>query len=293
MEYTLENEHLRVVVTDWGAQVKSVICKRDGVEHIWQADPAVWGYHAPILFPYCGKLRDGKLILGETVYESPAQHGFARTSCHRLVEHTPKMIRLELTESAETLAVFPFPFRLLSTFTLDGDTLCHSLTVENTGSETLRFGIGYHPAFTVPFDETHDFSDYVLRFSETESPLCLDTAPKGLVNGRVYSLGSNLREIPVTAGMFDSDSHCMVNLRSETLGLYEKDTGRGVECNISGFPYTLIWSKPGVPKFICIEPWHSLPDYGFGTPGWENKPAAAILAPGECWVTALNTRFVR
>ena len=293
MEYILENEYLKLTVTDQGAQVKSLVRKCDGVEHIWQADPAVWGYHAPILFPYCGKLKDGKLETDGKVYESPAQHGFARTSVHRLVCCDGEKICLELTDSPETMAVFPWKFRLLSTFTLEQDTLHHTLTVENPGQEPLRFGIGYHPAFAIPFDNSHDFSDYALVFSQEESPLCLDTAPAGLVSGKVYSLGSNLKQIPVTAGMFDSDSHCMINLRSKTLGLYEKDTGRGVVCEIAGFPYTLIWSKPGVPQFICIEPWHSLPGYAFGNSRWEEKPAAATVLPGQSWSTTLKTRFVR
>ena len=37
-EFTIENEYLKVTVTTWGAQVKSVIRKCDGVEHMWQAD---------------------------------------------------------------------------------------------------------------------------------------------------------------------------------------------------------------------------------------------------------------
>ena len=293
MEFLLENEYLRVTVTDWGAQVKSVVRKCDGAEHIWQADPAVWGYHAPILFPYCGRLKDGKLEAKGRVYDSAAQHGFARTATHSLVSATAQKIVLELTESPETLAVFPWKFRLLSIFTLEKDALLHTLRVENTDDTPLPFGIGYHPAFAIPFDQGHTYDDYVLRFSETESPLCLGTAPKGLVNGQVYSLGSNLREIPVTAGMFDHDSHCMVNIKSKTLGLYEKDTGRGVVCDIGDFPYCLIWSKPGVPPFICIEPWHSLPSYEFGGIRWEEKAAAAIVAPGENWETTLRTAFVR
>ena len=293
MEFVMENAYLKVTVTDWGAQVKSVQRKCDGAEHIWQADPAVWGYHAPILFPYCGRLKDGKFEAKGRTYESGTQHGFARTATHRLVEHTESRIVLELTESQETLAVFPWRFRLLSTFILENDTLHHSLTVENTDQEAFSFGIGYHPAFALPFDDKHSFDDYELRFSEMESPLCLGTAPKGLVNGEIYSLGSNIRAIPVTAGMFDNDSHCMVNLRSKTLGLYEKDTGRAVVCDIGDFPYCLIWSKPGVPQFICIEPWNSLPSYEFGSIRWDEKPAAARVAPGACWQTTLRTSFVR
>ena len=54
MEYAIENEYLIVTVTTWGAQVKSVIRKYDDVEHMWQADERVWGYHSPILFPHTG-----------------------------------------------------------------------------------------------------------------------------------------------------------------------------------------------------------------------------------------------
>ena len=293
MDYILENEYLQVTVTDWGAQVKSVVRKSDGVEHIWQADPAVWGYHGPILFPYCGKLKDGKFTSGGKTYESPAQHGFARTATHRFVRQNDREVVLELTESAETLAVWPWRFRLLSTFTLQNDTLRHTLTVENTDAVPISFGIGYHPAFAIPFDSDHRFDDYALRFSQPESPLCAVTAPRGLVADRMYSLGTNLTEIPITAGMFDHDSHCMLNLRSETLGLFEKGTGRGVVCSLEGFPYCLIWSKPGVPQFVCIEPWHSLPSYENGSIAWEEKPYAARIAPGQSWSTTLDMQFVR
>ena len=51
MEYIIENEYLKVTVTTWGAQVKSVVRKCDGVEHIWHGDASVWKFHTPILFP--------------------------------------------------------------------------------------------------------------------------------------------------------------------------------------------------------------------------------------------------
>ena len=291
-EFTIENEYLKVTVTTWGAQVKSVIRKLDGVEHIWQADKAVWGYHAPILFPHAGKVVDGKIEARGGVYES-GQHGFARLMEHDFVEQTADTIVLELCANEETLAKFPYDFRLVSTFSLEGDTLHHSLTVENLDEVQLPFGIGYHPAFTVPFDDLHVATDYELRFDEMESPICLNCLPTGLVQKDHYYLGNNITSIPVDEQLFANDSHCMVNLKSRTLGLYEKGTGRGVVCDISEFPYTLIWSKPGMPKFVCIEPWHSLPSPEGGSCKWEEKPAAAILNPGEGWTATLSTSFVR
>ncbi len=292
MEYTIENEYLKVTVTTWGAQVKSVIRKCDNTEHIWQADKSVWGYHAPILFPHTGKLVDGKLEAKGKVYES-SQHGFARGMEHIFVEQTDDTVVMELCSCEETLARFPYEFRLVSTFSLEKDTLHHTLTVENLDSEKMPFGIGFHPAFAIPFDDQHVATDYELRFSEMESPVCLNCLPTGLVQDNHYYLGSNITALPIDETLFANDSHCMANLKSATLGIYEKGTGRGVECSIEEFPYTLIWSKPGMPKFVCIEPWHSLPSPQGGSIKWEEKPAAAILAPGEAWATTLSTRFVR
>jgi len=291
-EFTIENEYLKVTVTTWGAQVKSVIRKCDGVEHIWQADKSLWGYHAPILFPHTGKVVDGKIEAKGAVYES-GQHGFARTMDHDFVDQTADTVVLELCASDETLVKFPYAFRLVSTFTLENDTLHHTLTVENLDEEAMPFGIGYHPAFTVPFDDRHVATDYELRFSQMESPVCLNCLPTGLVQDNHYYLGNNITAIGVDDQLFASDSHCMVNLQSATLGLYEKGTGRGVVCHIAEFPYTLIWSKPGMPRFVCIEPWHSLPSREGSGSKWEEKPAAAVLSPGEAWSTTLSTAFVR
>ncbi|HEX5350989.1 MAG TPA: aldose 1-epimerase family protein, partial [Trichococcus sp.] len=57
MEFVIENQHLKVTVKDKGAEITSVISKRSGIEYIWQADEKVWNRHAPILFPFVGRLK--------------------------------------------------------------------------------------------------------------------------------------------------------------------------------------------------------------------------------------------
>ena len=51
MDYILENDYLKVTVTTWGAQLKSVIRKCDGVEHMWQADKSHWATTPPSSSP--------------------------------------------------------------------------------------------------------------------------------------------------------------------------------------------------------------------------------------------------
>ena len=71
MRYTIENEFIRLTVDSLGAEMVSAVDLTTGSEMIWCADPAVWNRHAPILFPYAGKLtgghfkaEDGKIYAG-------------------------------------------------------------------------------------------------------------------------------------------------------------------------------------------------------------------------------------
>ena len=293
MEYVLENAALKLTVSSHGAEPVSVVYKATGRECLWRGDKAVWGRHAPILFPYAGKLPEGKLVVDGKEYPG-GQHGFARDLEHTLAEQTPDKLVLELASSPETLERFPFPFLLRSTFTLEGNTVHHTLTVENPGSGPLQFGLGYHPAFVCPFDGDHDTQDYEFRFDRPESPVILDARPNGLLSGKCYYQWKNAASIPLEDKMFANDSFCMAGLRSATLGIYEKDTGRNITCNIEGYPYTLIWSAASEKiHFVCIEPWHSLPAAEADGPSWRKRAAAAILAPGESWQTTLRTTFDR
>ena len=163
MQATIQNEFLSLTVDTHGAEAVS-LKNAAGEELLWQADPAVWKRHAPILFPWTGKLKDGSFTHGGKTYKG-GQHGFARDVEHTLLEAEGDTIRLELRpDEAMKAEKFPFDFVLTSTFRLDGKTLHHTLTVSNPGAEELRFGIGYHPAFQVPFDDSHTVEDYEFRF---------------------------------------------------------------------------------------------------------------------------------
>ena len=58
MQATIHNEFLTLTVDTHGAEAVS-LKNAAGEEMLWQADPAIWKRHAPILFPWTGKLVDG------------------------------------------------------------------------------------------------------------------------------------------------------------------------------------------------------------------------------------------
>lgn len=293
MEYTIENDFLRVRIQSKGAELCSVVKKETGEEMLWQADPAVWNRHAPILFPYCGRLRDGKFTHKGVAYEG-GQHGFARDMEHTLAEQGTDSLTLCLEANALTMEKFPFVFKLLSTYRLSGETLHHTIRVENDGDEDMPFAFGYHPAFLCPFDKAHTASDYVLRFDVPESPVVIETGEDdGLVTGETRVFFQNETDIPLSDGMFDHDSTCFSRLRSKTFALVEKDSGRRVSVNIEGFPYVLMWSAKGPIRYVCIEPWHGLPDSRTASGVWTEKPDTVHLAPGQNWSCDLAMTFAR
>ena len=60
MNRVFENGKLKVTVSDVGAELVSVWDKECEVERIWCGDAAVWGRHAPVLFPFVGKVAGGR-----------------------------------------------------------------------------------------------------------------------------------------------------------------------------------------------------------------------------------------
>ena len=229
MRYTIENEFIRLTVDSLGAEMVSAIDLSTGSEMIWCADPAVWNRHAPILFPYAGKLTGGHFKAEDGKIYAGGQHGFARDMEHALLNQTARELTFELRSSDETRAVWPYDFALRTTFSLEGRRVRHAVSVRNTGKETLRFGLGFHPGFTLPFDDKHTDADYDILFDTVESPLCLNTAPNGLIGAAPdYYLARNVTRIPLSAELFARDSHCMVNLKSKSICVLERDTGRRI-----------------------------------------------------------------
>lgn len=298
MQHTFENEFLKVTINSRGAELASVVNKETGAEMMWEADPAVWGRHAPILFPYSGSLRNKQYTLDGQTYAG-SQHGFARDFEHEFLGVEGNSMKFVFTSNADTLKKFPREFRFETTFTLDGRCLRHAVKVTNTGDKQLRFGLGYHPGFAFPFDDQHTTEDYELRFDGPQTPIVLENGHSGesagLVVGTSYVMAENSESIPLDDRLFDNDSLCLSNLHSKYMSIVEKDSGRKVQVRIENCPYVLIWSAPGNPnlKFICIEPWYALQDKCDASGDWNDKECAAELAPGEAWDTFLDITFDR
>lgn len=84
---TMENENLRVQISDHGAELSSIYDKAADREAVWTGDPAFWNRHAPVLFPFVGKVNGG-FYTHKGVKYPMGQHGFARDNEFECIENT-------------------------------------------------------------------------------------------------------------------------------------------------------------------------------------------------------------
>lgn len=98
---TMENEKLRVQISDHGAELSSIYDKAADREAVWIGDPAFWNRHAPVLFPFVGKVNGG-FYTHKGVKYPMGQHGFARDNEFECIENTENKTVHRLVSTEET-----------------------------------------------------------------------------------------------------------------------------------------------------------------------------------------------
>ena len=263
MDYTIENELLTLTVSAHGAELCDLRRKAEPeAKLLWDAQEDIWPRHAPVCFPWCGRPEEGRIdALGKT-YEGVPQHGFVRDHDHVLVSQSPDALTFRFDWPGQ--APYPWAFSFETVHTLEGNTALTTCTAVNQSASPMPVQLGFHCGLMCPFTPGRALEDYCIRFEKPEAPDGSDA-------------------FPLHSHSFDNDSICFPGLKSEWLQVEEIDTGKYLRIATVGFPYTLIWSKVGVPGFVCIEPWS-----GFVGPGHDlsQRPGAFLLQPGESFSRA-------
>ena len=102
---TVSNQELTIRVSEHGAELSSIVANATGKEYLWQADPAFWKRHSPVLFPIVGSVWKAEYRNEGTVYPL-SQHGFARDMDFTLIDEA--FCAGKYPGHAESLSV-PFP----------------------------------------------------------------------------------------------------------------------------------------------------------------------------------------
>ena len=278
MIFELKKGALRATAQTRGGELASL---RDGGsrEYIWEGDPAFWPGQNPILFPIVGSLLNGKTQINGTTYEM-GRHGFARGMEFAPVEQGEDFVALELRETEETLACYPFPFSLRVTHRLLEDGFSTAFSVQNTGGSPMPFCIGGHTAIRIP--EGERFEDFHLLFDQAETADSHLLSPQGIIlhDGRKAMLDGTGTLALDYQDFAQMDTLIFSMLRSGNVSLVHRETGRGVRLDFHEFPMVAFWTKPGAP-FLCMEPWLGCAAWDNESGRFEDKLFCATLQPGE------------
>lgn len=277
--FQISNDKITIQVDSMGAELKSLKEVASGREYMWCADAKYWKRTSPVLFPLVGGVNGGVYHLNGQDYPM-GQHGFARDMEFRLKSQVAHEIWFLLESTAETSAVYPYPFVLELGYELADRSVIVKWRVHNPGSDTIFFSIGGHPAFLCPIDEGTKQTDYKIRFDVRDRIVssCLEN---GLISGKqvVYDLQDGL--LPVTEHLFDNDALVIEHDQAHKAALTAPD-GRDYLTVEFDAPLFGIWSPPKKnAPFICIEPWYGRCDRAGYDGDWKEREWMQSLEAGR------------
>ncbi len=249
----IENDFLKVTIDAKGAQLSSIIDKSEGRELLWQADPNVWPWHAPNLFPVVGGLINDELLVDGKAYNMK-RHGFARNSEFVLLNSDDQSVVFSLPNSEKTHEIYPYTFDFEVMYLLIENALRITYKIINRDKRTIYFSVGGHPAFNVPFYPNEQYEDYYLEFEIEEKLERHLISPDGMFSGETEPVPFDGKKLWLKKDMFDNDALVFKNLRTRQVAIKSKNPDKSLTVEFPHFNYLGIWAKSGAP-FVCIEPW--------------------------------------
>jgi galactose mutarotase-like enzyme len=187
----------------------------------------------PVLFPSPGKL-EGDAWSYDGRQGSMKQHGFARNLAWTIAGQRPDSLVLAIEANEQTLAQFPWDFRVSLAFTVSAARLRLSMTIENRSDSTMPCGVGYHPYFQV--------EDKARARIDTAATRAFDN----LARKRIDFFGFDLTQREVDLHLLDHGSN---------VGTLRYANGARLSVSASPeFRRWVVWTLAG-KEFVCLEPW--------------------------------------
>jgi len=268
---TISSPALSARISPLGAELVR-LQNRDGLDLLWDGDPAFWTGRSPLLFPIVGEAKGNRIKVAGSEYDI-GRHGFARTSTFALVASDAAHCTWRLEASAATRRHYPFDFRLDVTYRIEGAALYMTAEVSNTGDGVMPASFGFHPALRWPLPYGKPRAAHEIVF-ERDEPAPVRRPIDGLLSSVRYPTPVRDRRLVLHDGLFEDGAIVFDRLASRSL-VY----GELVRVAFPRMPHLGIWTKPGA-GYVCIEPWqgHASPE-GFDGE-LADKPGMVAIPPG-------------
>lgn len=273
----------------------------------WETNPVPTRSGHPILFPFPGRMRDGRFTFEGKSYQLPlndstrqhAIHGFTPRNRWRVIDWSGGEDSAYVTgqfsltrDLPGAVAQWPADFSLDLTYQVSRDRLRVDARVENIGPGSLPFGLGYHPYFRLPGVNDADIDRYVLHADVNEVWEAIENLPTG--NRTPVSGALDYRE-PRSIGATQLD-YVFTGVtprlmapggRRTVAALSHPDAPGAVLVKVSPGYRDLVLFTPPHRQAVAIEPYTCSADAanlaarGIDS-GWQTLP------PGETWQAAVE-----
>lgn len=277
----LNNGAVQLEISETGAEIRKATV--NGEERFWSGDPEFWSGVSPVLFPICGGLKDDKFTIGGKEYFLE-KHGFARNMEFTVESQSEVSAVFLLTETEETLKVYPWRFELRVKYSLTGSAIKIEYDIKNCSDSTMYTAIGSHEAYACP----EGIEDYDIIFEKPETLKAARVAGK-LIERNTDTILFESNTLPLYNKYFDIDALVFTDIKSRFATLRNRKTGKSVSVDFNGFEYLLLWTKPGA-GYLCIEPWTTIPSYTDDTYDISLKEGMTAVLP-EAHFTRKHTVY--
>lgn len=272
---------IEIKTVNKGAELVSI--KFNGEEKMHDGT-SYWNKHAPVLFPIVGKLKDGKTIIENNIYEM-GQHGFARDMEFEKISENSYVLKY----NDETLKKYPYKFEFYISYEITDNAVITKYKVINKDNKKIRFGLGGHPAFKCDYST----GKYSLEFKEKEDSLNIYQLEDGLVKlepeDKTKYFENN--KIILNKETFEKDALILKGLKSREVILRDENNLEKLIFKFKKFPYLGVWSKPEAP-FVCIEPWFNTADKVDSNGKYADKENLIDLDTNEEFEAEYSVEFI-
>jgi len=264
MIYELMNNSIKVKADSVGAELKSIKRKNDSenIEYLWQLNPEIWERQAPLLFPIIGRLKDNEYTYGGNIYKIDI-HGFARFRDFKTIIISESEISFILEADEDTLAEYPFEFKLTVNYALSGNDIIKSHVIENVGKGRMPYEIGGHEGYNLALFDGEEMEDYYLGLKGMEYVKTYTADENIMLNKDKKKVGLTSGRIILSPEVFKNDALIIDEFNERKIMLRNINNNRGIDVEFNDFKYLGLWTKYMRSNYICIEPWSSLPDCNF------------------------------
>ena len=191
---------------------------------------------SPLLFPSPGRLQNDTFVT-EHARGRLRQHGFAREMAWTLGDGG----RFHAESNADTLALYPWSWKLSMRPRLAGQHLLLEHGVTNTSQHMMPFAFGHHPYFYVPLERKSALRVHT-KATRAWHNVAKSFGPPGALDFGAGELDVVLYDHPSQEFVLSDDDGPLLRVSAS----HEYSTW-------------VLWTLPGKP-FVCVEPWTAPPD---------------------------------